>query len=270
MNLKNTLWLIICLLWIGGSGILFIQVAVKNEIVFMYGGFYFSLFICSLMYLAGIKSAIPKEKRQDHKLKAFYFYPLLLHLLSNLVYSYLGITFVMEKLKPADPLYPMILLFATSLGSYIMFYVAGMVITKRHVNNQELYFTMDSFMMSVFYAVPSVFISLLTIYLLINSDIGLYISSIIALAISVQFCYFGISAAAGSNPKKPAKYKFLILSIYLMYVAGACVITPLVVIPFFRGEFLPMWMAYISTVIYFMTIFPVCVMISGYVYRPEP
>jgi hypothetical protein len=95
------------------------------------------------------------------------------------------------------------------------------------------------------------------------------IASIIAFAISVLFCYPGIVLASGGNPKKSGEDRFLLPSIYLMYVASTCMIIWLLFVPLFKRGFMPMWAGFLSTVISFITIYPVCIMIAGYVYRPE-
>ena len=269
MNLKNTAWLIICLICVGTTGIIFIPLAVYNESTFLYGAFYLSLVFCSVIYFAGIRSAIPEDKRRDFKIKLFYFYPLFLHLMSNLIYSYLGITMAIQTFEPADQRHLLTLMFAVSLGSFIMFYIAGMMVTNRHVNSRELYFNKDLFMISVAYAGPAIPLSLIITWLLKNNAEGIYISTIVAFTISIVFCYLGIVLASGGNPDKSGKYKFLILSLYLTYVFSACVLIPLFALPSFRGEFMMMWAGFLSTVVFFMTIYPVCIMTAGYVYRPE-
>jgi Pyruvate/2-oxoacid:ferredoxin oxidoreductase delta subunit len=269
MNLRNTTLLIICLIFTGWTGLIFLSMAAEHEMIIMYGGFYSSLFFCALIYLVGIRSAIPKDKRPDHKMKVFYFYPLFLHVISNLIYSYLGITMVRKTVESSDQGFFLTLMFAVSLGSFIMFYIAGMIITNRHVHNKNLYINKDLFMISLSYAGPAIPLSFFITYILKDAAAGIFISTIIAFTISVFFCYLGIFLASGGNQEKPKKYKFLILSVYLLYVIPACAIIPLFFIPLFKGEFLLMWAGFLSTVISFLTIYSVCIMISGYVYRPD-
>jgi hypothetical protein len=73
--------------------------------------------------------------------------------------------------------------------------------------------------------------------------------------------------ASGGNPKKSGEDRFLILSIYLMHVASTCMIIWLLFVPLFKEGFMPMWAGFLSAAISFITIYPVCIMIAGYVYR---
>lgn len=259
----------ICLTFTGWTGLLFLSMAAEHEMIILYGGFYSSLLFCSLIYLAGIRSTISKGKRPDHKMKTFYFYPLFLHLISNVIYSYLGITLVKKAIAPAGQGFYLTMMFFVSLGSYIMFYIAGMIITNRHIHNKEMYFNKDLFMLSMSYIGPAIPLSIVITYLVKDSVPGIFISLLVAFIIGVLFCYLGIILASGGNQTKPGKYRFFILSVYLAYALFACVSMPLIGIPLFKGEFLPMWAGFLSTIFFFMTIYPVCLMMAGYIYKPE-
>ncbi len=260
MKVRTLIPLIMYLLIVGGIGYSFIPliVGVKSLI---FGGFYAGIALCWFFYWLGIVMTKPRDKKVE--VKKSYYYPLLLHTVGSLVYSYMIIPVV------ADTDSWLLGAFFGGLVSFALYYIAGMIVAHRDMQGKDVYFTQDAFSLSLLYLVPTIFISIVVTYFLCNNSTGLMIGTIVEIVFGAIFFYLGVALASADGAGKTGFYKFLIW-FFLWVIPSVMIlaITPMTV-EMNLGNFFMLWVSSLSILVNFCVLYALAVIITRKVYQPK-
>ena len=260
MKARTLIPLIIYLLIVGGIGYYFIPTIVGDQPL-IFGGFYAGVVLCWFFYWLGITMTKPRDREVE--VKKSYYYPLFLHTIGCLVYSYMLIPVV------ADNVQWLSMAFFGGLVSFALYYIAGMIVAHRGMQGKDAYFTQDAFSFSLLYLIPTIFISIVVTFFLRNNSTGLLIGTIVEIVFGAIFFYLGISMAVGDVAGKTGFYKLLVW--FLLWVVPSAitlVITPMIV-EINLGNFFMLWVSSLSILMSFCVLYAIAIIITRMRYQTK-
>jgi hypothetical protein len=145
---------------------------------------------------------------------------------------------------------------------YALFYIIGMIVAHRHVNDMELYFNYNLFTLAMLYLIPSMVIGTISILILKNSYTGMIISPIVGMAIGAIYIYIGINSP--DQPEKNGLYKTSILLIYF----GFCAVIMMFISAYVKlnlGNFFPLFIGWVSFLNSFMILYICVTTVSAFI-----
>lgn len=265
MNFKNKIPLLVFLISSAGLAYHFLPSVMSgpDTLQYLFISYYAGAVLGCFLYWLGIRITLSSVQKEDVEMKiykSYYFLPLILCTLNGMLYTYCFFPLIDGNTILVQ------IMFVSGLVFYSIFYIIGMIIVSRDINDEALYFRGDQFAIALMYVLPSLVICPITLIFVKDSSAGAFATTAASVAVSTVFFYFGIKGPASENEDKSNIYVYLILLAFLIFNAFTLLLTP-VFFNLFLGKFLYMYIGFISILLNFIAIFCIGVMLSGKIYE---